>query len=126
MDGISSRHGEHQVAQILINTGRPRKSASRTRCPWTSGSSKGTRNGTRSSGAGKAMTESRGTVAILMPRYATTSSTTAAMRNPWPLTTVIILALGALVVRQSGQQCCHATRATHTCIHQTHTYYTTE
>src|SRR5262245_26920811 len=61
-----------------------------------------------------------------MLRYATTSSTTAAMRNPLPRTTVVILALGALIVRQLGEQCGHATRATHARIHQTNPHPTTE
>src|SRR5215470_18494422 len=61
-----------------------------------------------------------------MPRYATTSSTTAAMRNPLLRTTVVILALGALIVWQVGWQSCHATRATHARIHQTNPHYTTE
>src|SRR4030095_8573461 len=61
-----------------------------------------------------------------MPRYAITSSTTAAMRNPLPRTTMVILVLGALIVRQSGEQCCHATRTTHARIHQDNPHHTTE
>ncbi len=48
------------------------------------------------------------------------------MRNPLPRTTVVILALGALIVWQSGQQCCHAACATHARLHQTNPHHTTE
>jgi hypothetical protein len=48
------------------------------------------------------------------------------MRNPLPRTTVITLALGALIVWQSGEQCCHAACTTHARMPETKPHHTTE